>query len=94
MVALIKFLPYIAIFGISFAGGAIFDSKVLTKRCPDCNPPPCAPCPPAVKLQTFDVSKIKNTKSTFVLNQSLSDVNIIIDCGDSTAIKKYLEAGK
>lgn len=79
---------------VAFAGGAIFDAKVLTKKCPPCEIkcpeiPDCV-CPPAVSLQNFDPEKLNNKKGQFHLHNTLSNVTIKIEAKDSLLVKQIL----
>lgn len=76
-------IPLIAI--LAFAGGAFFDAKVLTKKCPDCNPkiscPPQEKCPPC---NGIDFDKIKSRQLT-IQNQQYITVS-----GDSLFVEKMV----
>jgi hypothetical protein len=80
-----------------FAGGSFFGSKVLDKKCPDCNPQLSCPqivCPETVQLQSFDTDKINNKKGHFHLHNELSNVTIKIEAKDSVLIKQLLRQAK
>lgn len=90
-------LPLVAI--ISFGGGSLFGTKLLAPKpekieipaCPQC---PLVVCPPAVSLQSFDLSKLNNKKGNFTYAPSLHDVTIKIEAKDSTLIKQILRSAK
>lgn len=83
---------------IAFAGGAVFDAKLLSKKCPDLKCPelqcPDCNCPAAVSMQTFDPEKINNKRGEFHLHNSLSNVTIKIESKDSLLLKQLLRSAK
>jgi hypothetical protein len=81
---------YFVIALISFIGGLVFDSKILSKPCPECPKIEIPPCPPQTKLdlQSFDVKKIKGLKS-FTYSPSISGQIIIVS--DSSTYKKLIK---
>ncbi len=84
----IKLIPYLAVASIFFLGGLVFDSKYLTKPCPKC--PEIPPCPPTteLKLQDFDVNKIKNIKH-FTYSPNITGTFILkVDSTQYKDIKK------
>jgi hypothetical protein len=59
----LKSLPYLVVGIACFLAGLVFDSKVLTKPCPACPVIPACPPTTEIKLQDFNVEKIKGVKS-------------------------------
>ncbi len=88
-------IPIVAI--LSFGGGTFFGTKVLDKKCPDCNPTfkcPEVTCPPAVSLNNFDADKLNNKKGNFHLHNNISNVQLKIEAKDSTLVKALLRQAK
>lgn len=85
----LKIVPYVAVFVLAFLAGLVFDSKYLTKPCPECPKIEIPPCPPqtSIDLQSFDVTKIKNIK-TFTYSPSMSGTIIVV--ADSTTYQKLM----
>lgn len=81
---------------VGFGGGTFFGSKVLDKKCPDCNCPTVnvPPCPAAVSLQNFDLDKLNNKKGTFTYSPQLNNVKVVIESKDSTLVKNLLKAAR
>ena len=74
---------------LAFGGGSFFGAKVLTKKCPDCNPkiscPPPEKCPPC---NGIDFDKIKS-KALTIQNHQYLTVNA--DSSFDVTIRKVIQ---
>lgn len=84
MIPMLKFLPHTLVGAAAFIGGLTFQSKVLTKRCPDlvCPQQAACVCPEPKPCQGIDFDKIKSKNITIQNEQYLT-----IE-GDSLLVKR------
>lgn len=66
--------------------GIALQQKYFNPDPAPCPPCPSLTCPPAISLNNFDAEKINNKKGNFHLHNTISNVQLVVDCEKDSAL--------